>query len=358
MSGLKLSDRQRLSVAVPAAPISDSLRAERNSALDYTKGALVLLMVIYHWLNHFHPVQIDLFRYLRFLTPSFIFITGFLISNIYLVKYNIADIRLPRRLMTRGLKILAVFVGLNAGVTLLFPNNGRIYFDATSLDGLVQTFLTGNILLAESGKIAAFPVLVPIGYLLLIGATLVVFSRRYRYSFEVLCVLLFAIVFVLRMNAYQFAYLELLAIGSLGIICGRLPIERINTFIKRPVLLAVLYLLYILAITKWDVIYWLQVAGVCLSLLVLYAIGTREEGSGRRHRVVVILGKYSLFGYIAQIGLLFALAKIATHLERGAAILFGSLLLALALTVISVLALDAMRRRSVVVDRAYKAVFA
>src|SRR6184192_3526731 len=56
----------------------------RNSALDFTKGMLVLLMVLYHWLNYFVASEGDFYRYLRFVTPSFIFITGFLISNVYL----------------------------------------------------------------------------------------------------------------------------------------------------------------------------------------------------------------------------------------------------------------------------------
>src|SRR5580658_8456542 len=80
-------------------------KAPRIPALDFTKGALVLIMVLYHWLNYFVGPQGDIYKYLRFLTPSFIFITGFLISNVYLSKYGIADPRLPRRLVQRGLKI-------------------------------------------------------------------------------------------------------------------------------------------------------------------------------------------------------------------------------------------------------------
>lgn len=81
----------------------------RNEALDFTKGALVLCMVLYHWLNYFHGLQGPVYRYLRFLPPSFIFITGFLVSNAYLRKYDIRDPRLPKRLVIRGLKILGVF---------------------------------------------------------------------------------------------------------------------------------------------------------------------------------------------------------------------------------------------------------
>src|SRR5215475_7529793 len=87
--------------------------AQRIAALDFTKGALVLIMVLYHWLNYFHGPYGDIYKYLRFLTPSFIFISGFLITNVHLSKYEITDSRLPKRLFRRGLKILAVFLALN-----------------------------------------------------------------------------------------------------------------------------------------------------------------------------------------------------------------------------------------------------
>ncbi|HEY1462593.1 MAG TPA: hypothetical protein VGF44_04170, partial [Terriglobales bacterium] len=52
--------------------------AVRNPALDFTKGFLVLLMVVYHWFNYFVGPQAGVYKYIRFLTPSFIFITGFI----------------------------------------------------------------------------------------------------------------------------------------------------------------------------------------------------------------------------------------------------------------------------------------
>src|SRR3984957_12974562 len=85
-------------------------KTQRITALDFTKGALVLIMVLYHWINYFIGPDWGYYRYLRFLTPSFIFVTGFMVSHIYLSKYKAADPRLPKRLITRGLKLLAIFL--------------------------------------------------------------------------------------------------------------------------------------------------------------------------------------------------------------------------------------------------------
>src|SRR5512141_590938 len=84
----------------------------RDTAIDFAKGTLVLFMVLYHWLNYFVP-QGQYYNYLRFLTPSFIFISGFMVSQIHLRRHENGDLRLPKRLIVRGLKLLAVFVVLN-----------------------------------------------------------------------------------------------------------------------------------------------------------------------------------------------------------------------------------------------------
>ena len=81
-------------------------RSRRIPALDFTKGALVLIMVLYHWLNYFVTADGSVYKYLRFLTPSFIFITGLLISHVYRTKYQAMSQRISRRLAVRGLKLL------------------------------------------------------------------------------------------------------------------------------------------------------------------------------------------------------------------------------------------------------------
>src|SRR5579872_3641096 len=72
--------------------------APRDMAIDFTKGALVLFMVLYHWLNYFFGPHGQYYDYLRFLTPSFIFITGFMISQIQLRRYENTGRNLARRL--------------------------------------------------------------------------------------------------------------------------------------------------------------------------------------------------------------------------------------------------------------------
>src|SRR5258708_7836003 len=90
-------------------PASSIRPLARDNALDFTKGSLVLFMVLYHWLNYFVGIGGRHYDYLRFLTPSFIFITGFMISHILLPRYGTGGSSLPKRLAVRGLKLLGVF---------------------------------------------------------------------------------------------------------------------------------------------------------------------------------------------------------------------------------------------------------
>jgi len=338
---------------------SASRSTSRIPALDFTKGTLVLFMVLYHWLNYFVAPEGD-YRYLRFLTPSFIFITGFLISNVYLARYDIADRRLALRLVQRGLKLLAVFVGLNLAIGLLLADsyNGRILFAQLSLRNMVAIYVTGNVWVAENGKAAAFYILVPISYLLLLSALLLTVSRFYRYTFHLVCALFLLGILILALNGLKSPNLELLTIGLLGVVSGYTPIEQINDCVSRPFALVLAYLCYVGAITLWDVTYPLQLAGVYLSLMLIYLLGASGAEPGRMRRHVILLGKYSLFGYITTIAILQALHRSLRHAESGALALGLTFVAAFVLTMVSVEVIDRARARTVTVDRLYRAVFA
>src|SRR4051812_625404 len=99
ISAPPVAGRERPLVRVAIASVG------RIEALDFVKGALVLFMILYHWISYFVAVEWDVFRYLRFLTPSFTLVTGFLVSHTYLAKYSANDPRLRRRLLVRGAKM-------------------------------------------------------------------------------------------------------------------------------------------------------------------------------------------------------------------------------------------------------------
>ncbi len=343
------------SKAVVAQP---STTAARIPALDFTKGVLVLFMVLYHWLNYFYSPTGDFYRYLRFLTPSFIFITGFLISHIYFAKYGCAGWQAPKRLAVRGLKILAIFVLLNGAIAILPGSPTRsILARNSAIANLIDIFVTGNVS-TESGKAAAFGILVPISYLLLISALMSVLCRYFRPIFQFVSIGLFFCVFSLQLLGRQSNNLDELAIGSLGVVAGYTSSAGLRKLVSHPYGLGLAYVAYLAAITIWDVPFGLRVAGVCLTLLVIYAIGDRSQTPGSLFGHVVVLGRYSLLAYIWQIALLQVLHRALNQSTLEVIGLSASLVASFALTMAGVEAMDRLRPRWQVLDQAYRYAFA
>jgi peptidoglycan/LPS O-acetylase OafA/YrhL len=338
---------------------ASSPKAQRISALDFTKGALVLIMVLYHWINYFIGPQWQYYQYLRFLTPSFIFITGFMVSNVYLSKYDAADPRLAKRLFVRGLKLLVIFIVLNVARTFLIPALGTGVVMGNLLDpgNLFTIFVSGNLPVV-GGKLIAFSILVPISYLLMFSGALMLSYRLYKYTFHVVCVVLLSSILALGLIGDLSPYLEVVTIGMLGVLAGFIPIAKINDFVRHPYMLAFAYLCYTIAITIWNVPFPLLIVGVTLSVMVIYLIGISGSESGIIKGEVILLGKYSLFGYISQIAILQILSAGLRRFDSGVAVLAISFVAAFALTIASVEIVDRARARTPSVDRLYKAVFA
>src|SRR5258708_6776392 len=186
-------------------------------------------MVLYHWINYFIGLQWAYYRYLRFLTPSFIFVTGFMISNVYLSKYNATDPRLPKRLLTRGLKLLAIFLALNLARTFVVPamGTGVVLGNLQDARNLIAVFVSGN-LQAVGGKLISFSILVPISYLLMLSGVLMLSYRFYGYTFHFVCVLLLLSIVVLGFIGVESPNLELISIGMLGVLTGFVRIAAIT----------------------------------------------------------------------------------------------------------------------------------
>ena len=315
-------------------------------------------MVLYHWINYFVP-QWQYYQYLRFLTPSFIFITGFMISNVYLSKYAAADPRLPKRLFTRGLKLLGIFVVLNVARTFIVPvlSTGAVVNDPLNLRNIFIVFVSGNLLVVGS-KLVSFSILVPISYLLMFSGLLMFPYRYYRYTFHIVCILCLLSILILRLADAQSFNLEFVTIGMLGVLIGFVPIAAINGFVRHPYTLAFAYLCYTIAITMWNVPFPLLVVGVFLSVMVIYLVGASGSEYGAIKNEVVLLGKYSLFAYISQVAILQILSASLHRVDLGVAGLGISFFAAFALTILSVEVVDRTRARMASVDRLYKVVLA
>jgi peptidoglycan/LPS O-acetylase OafA/YrhL len=334
-------------------------KARRIPGLDFTKGALVLLMVLYHWINYFIGIQWEYYRYLRFLTPSFIFITGFMISHVYLSKYAASDSRLWKRLLTRGLKLMIIFLVLNVARIVVVPvlGTGVAMQNLSFLGNLFGIFISGNLPIVGT-KIVSFSILVPISYSLMLSGVLMLAFSRFRYTFHIASLFLLLSIALLTAFGTGSYNLEFVTIGMIGVVAGFAPLGMLNDFVRHPYVLAFAYMCYVIAITIWNVPFLLLIVGVFLNLCIMYLIGSGRSEPGLVRNEVILLGKYSLWGYISQVAILQILSAGSNRMNLEFAKLPLSFFVAFVLTIASVETVDRARASFASVDRLYKAIFA
>lgn len=355
---------EHVEICTPADSQASSARlapteVPRDTAIDFTKGALVLFMVLYHWLNYFFGPRGQYYDYLRFLTPSFIFITGFMISQIQLRRYESSGRSLPKRLFVRGLKLLLVFLVLNVLVyAAVLQTQGSYSIWGKSLRKLIwAAFVVGTSRASNGQKSVIFNILVPIAYLLIVSGA-VVLARRVRYAFYGTLSVLIAAVILVRFSHLENLYLDLLMIGVLGVVIGFAGRAQLTRVLSHPYILIGLYCLFLAAITIWGVPLPLEIVSVILTTALLYIAGSKLATTGAAQRRVILLGKYSLLGYIAQIAILQVLRRVSWLSQDGVGASIAALLLGVLLTLAIVEAVEIARQRSKIANELYRLVFA
>jgi hypothetical protein len=186
----------------------------RLAALDITKGILVIVMVVYHSLNYTNQYHLA-FRYLSFLPPSFILITGFIITHVYSARYRVSDWNLVQRLLMRGVKLLALFTVLNILAQFVrSPAYGHSI-------GVINFFRRWNeIYFIGMGRDAVFEVLLPIAYILLLAPVLLWFAHCSRFFLPLLTLFFVVGCSFLDQRGTLLFNLNLLSAGVLGMMKG------------------------------------------------------------------------------------------------------------------------------------------
>src|SRR5437868_116543 len=95
----------------------------RDHAIDFVKGALVVFMVVYHSMNILSTAGPDAFGYVRFVSSSFILLSGYIIARFYGGRFGANPAGTSKRLITRGLKLLLVFTVLNVLINMTGVGN-------------------------------------------------------------------------------------------------------------------------------------------------------------------------------------------------------------------------------------------
>ena len=325
----------------------------RDPSFDFLKGFLVVVMVVHHTLEYFVGPDYWLIRYVDFVTGGFVFAAGFLPA--LLLQSNPGGNRQKTcaRLFARGVKLLLLFVILNILLGFLLEKSpgGKQFGVSQFFRNLYPIFLYGD------KSLVAFAILVPIAYTLIALAILL----QARHVRSVVAITALGLVTFCTLSSGWSFNLYYLSMGLAGGAAGMLVNPRLMGSSVRPGIKALLWAgaaVYMVSITflRHDnaVLY---AAGIFCVLGCAYTSVRAFEPETLWFQYHVVLGQYSLLGYLGQILFLQMLRRghiSALHWTLG---LIPFLLTCVFLGGMSV-GLDFLRKRNVTIDLAYRSVFA
>ena len=325
----------------------------RIVTIDVTKDVLVLLMVVYHSLNYLQSGTLS-HDFLVFVPPSFIMITGFIVSHMYMQKYG-GDLKtISLRLGVRSVKIFLLFIALNAAARLVWSVNHygvALHFE-NFRNELIHMFLIG------APWISAFDILLPISYTLA-AAVIVVRVQSVLPSFPViLAAAVFLLCTFLENSSVSFYNLNMLSAGFIGMAAGLLPRGTLGRIRPPWAFIAAVLVLYAVVIRFLEDHYYTQMVVTGLAVIAILSAGSRMDPESIPTRQVATVGRYSLLSYIVQIFFLQLLKPVAAVFNVHAVPPLALISIVMVLTWLSVLITDYARRKVRYIDALYNAVFA
>jgi hypothetical protein len=318
----------------------------RIHAIDFTKGVLVLLMVLYHALNYLEYGSVP-HDYMAFLPPSFIIIAGFLVVELNAAKSTRGTYR-QYRLVVRALKLLLIFSGLNLGARLVWARGGHD----------VREFFVNwrDVYFLANDVHVTFDVLVPIAYTLVVAAATLRADHAKRGLFALLGILFCAVIAAIGNPSNG---LNLVSAGLLGMWLGTFRRRDIDRLAASWGTITAAIAAYIAVAMLAADDYLSQIAKTILVVGMLYAIGRKCNEATSWFQQICLLGKYSLLAYIVQILYLQGVRGLQSAGGVDGVAVLAIVTLAVALsTWATVVALDYARSRNTAVDRLYTVVFA
>jgi len=322
----------------------------RNINLDFVKGFLVIIMVLYHSITHYTTAGYDGTKYLRFVTGGFIFISGYIVSVFYINKFLLDKKKVWLRLIIRGFKLLTIFTALNVLIILLNIHSIRTtYFDMESLLLDIESiYITGN------SPYTVFQILVPISYLLILSPFFLTVYRLKKII--IICTLALLIVYeFLNINAFNIFGL---IIGFAGLSTGLLTINHETYRIRHKSMIILLFCICILLMKYFDKSIMSYAIGVMLILKLIYDFAQTIDVTKQITKLIILLGQYSLIAYIAQMCFIQAINHL--FFQRRGEIGIGTFVISvivISLLILSCLLLDSLRHKLKFVDKSYKLFF-
>lgn len=341
-----------MSTAARSLEPSPIIKPTRDGSLDFTKGVLVLVMILFHSLQYFVADEFKPLNYLAFVTGAFVFLSGCWIMESSRSDNGVTLQPRSQDLIRRGFKLLTLFVVLN--IPLYWIRSHRdsdpAFSTAIGFDQLGSVFISGN------KALVAYEMLIPIAYTLM-AAALYGWFLKTKMVFLITAITAAWIMNQFLSERFNFQYL---ALGHLGMGVGILRSNQLCPEGLKKIWYGVSagLLTYVLTITFLPKdTPWIYAGGV---IAVVEFIRTSHQLTWIPHWVswpVAILGQYSLLGYLSQIVLLRSIQTVAPQGQVSSLGLAIILIFSTGFILLLSLVVDRTRRISGWFNRLYRFVF-
>lgn len=328
----------------------------RDSTFDQLKGLLVLLMVAYHVLSIASTAPAESFRYIRFISGSFIFISGYVISHFMLADFRASPRVATVRLIKRGLKIVLLFTALN----LALRSSGFGNAEKLALGAAREPAQLAWVYLTADPRLASFIILLPIGYLLVAAPAILALALAQRRTRTVAAALLLIALVLGAIPAVTdiSANVEFMLVGLIGLSTGLLFGGPKRARAPNALAAAVGVVVSVWLTAQLGTTVSGYAIGIALLLGSAAALVVALPQIAPVEATLTALGRYSLICYIAQIAIIQAVFKATASQRWDAAAPVTALGIATALLLVALcVALDTVRRESALADRSYRLVF-
>jgi hypothetical protein len=332
----------------------------RSPFLDAIKGLLVVTMVFFHSASAgpaaSSPGFGQLLSHLAFLHTAFLLLAGFVCGWHYAPAAVARPGTVRGRVASRGAKLLLLFLALNF---FFFVSSGSFRQQLLHADFSLAG-IRDNLILNMSGKVVSLVILYYIG-LFLVLAALVVHPRTTDQRLAV--ALAVCLVMAWWGRAFYFLFF-----GFMGMALGRLATRpaapRWWAALDKAAVFAPFLLALLQAVALDEKLLELPFIGIALMLLdTCFWFGTfvlifRWACPPAGKAFVVLLGQYSLVGYIGQVVILRFVNAAGARVWTHAAGRYGwNVLATLVLVGICVLVIDRWRKRAPLFNAGYRWIF-
>lgn len=322
----------------------------RDTSLDFVKGFLVIVMVMYHTISYFTTAGYAGTQYVRFGNGAFIFISGYIVSVFYQRKFELDKIRVCKRLAARGLKLLLIFTFINVMINLFGIHSLKSIqydIDLYFID-IYSIYITGD------STYSVFKIIVPIAYLLLLSP-IILFFKSWRKTIIIATSILLSAYVIFRIDLFN---LYGLLIGLVGLSFGLLGGDHDKFSIKLKTIIIILFCITVSMMKYFDRNIMSYSLGIIIILKLVYDFSKTQNLTEPFNKLIIMLGQYSLLSYLIQIAFLQLLYQLVVKQKFDLGYeAFVIVVITNTFLIAVFLLLETLRDKFRVIDKSYKLIF-